>query len=239
MKTCECITSISFNELFNHGLENCGATDSDSGDTIDDPDEEATTGEGDDEEETDGGDEEETDGADEEEDCPDEDEEFNTILCQCVSTATYDNDCIPPLIKDPVTKTDCISLRDFIAIYNHGRDTNCKTHGEVDSNGNFNFYFYGPVYGVNGVSNDQITNFNFGDDAEASGDEGESDEDKEDPDVDKDDPDADESDSDEDEGDPDVTTGFIVPGDAIFCIDCSEENPGTPLSDILPGFMWV
>ena len=39
--------------------------------------------------------------------------------------------------------------------------------------------------------------------------------------------------------DPDGTTGFIFPGDEIFCINCSVDNPGTPLIEILPGFMWV
>ena len=57
-------------------------------------------------------------------------------------------------MKDPVSKCDCITIEEFTALYNHGKGPDCT--GDGDGQNQFIFNFFGPVYTVNGVANDQV-----------------------------------------------------------------------------------
>ena len=66
------------------------------------------------------------------------------------------------MIKDPVDKVDCITISEFILLYNHGLGDNCES-GEGGANTiNFNFNFFGDAYGITGISSGQTVNYNVG-----------------------------------------------------------------------------
>ena len=56
--------------------------------------------------------------------CP-SDKEFDSDICQCVKKDSCGRSCEPPLISDPVTKCDCITITEFTNLYNHTLDDNC------------------------------------------------------------------------------------------------------------------
>ena len=84
-------------------------------------------------------------------------------ICHCVSTHVCENVCESPLMKDPRTGCDCINLEEYIELYNHDLDEECKPHVEDEccSQKKFNvFNFYGDVYGdVNGFSEEHHSDF--------------------------------------------------------------------------------
>ena len=71
-------------------------------------------------------------------------------------------------MKDPISKCKCIPVSEFIDLYQHsGKDKDCKPCDGDGGNANeFNFNFYGPVYSVNGISNDQEIQVNSNDQKE-------------------------------------------------------------------------
>ena len=56
------------------------------------------------------------------------DEEFDKDICECVKTETcWGLNCYGPgLIADPISKCKCISVNEFVALYTHGLDKECK-----------------------------------------------------------------------------------------------------------------
>ena len=81
-------------------------------------------------------------------------------LCQCVSTLQCANVCEAPLIKDPIGGCDCLSMTDYLALYEHGLDENCLPKDDDccgDRNINI-FNFYAPVYGdVSGFADGHVS----------------------------------------------------------------------------------
>ena len=95
------------------------------------------------------------------EDC-EGDTQWNMELCQCVSTLQCDLVCEAPLLKDPINGCDCITLTEYLALYDHGLDEHCKPiDGDcADCHRSINvFNFYAPVYGdVSGFADGHVSN---------------------------------------------------------------------------------
>ena len=85
-------------------------------------------------------------------------------LCQCVSSIQCLNVCEAPLLKDPIGGCECITLTDYLALYDHGLDEHCKPIDDdcTDCHRNINvFNFYAPVYGdVSGFADGHVSNIN-------------------------------------------------------------------------------
>ena len=85
-------------------------------------------------------------------------------LCQCVSTFQCEQVCEAPLLKDPINGCDCITLTEYLALYDHGLDEHCKPiDGDcADCHRSINvFNFYAPVYGdVSGFADGHVSNIN-------------------------------------------------------------------------------
>ena len=85
-------------------------------------------------------------------------------LCQCVSLIQCANVCESPLLKDPINGCECITLSEYLALYDHGLDENCKPIDDecADCQRNTNiFNFYAPVYGnISGFADGSVSNVN-------------------------------------------------------------------------------
>ena len=93
-------------------------------------------------------------------DCSDE-QEFDFDICKCVALESCERTCENPLILDPVTKCDCISLTEFTQLYDHTLDDQCRPKLGLNNKIVNNFNFYGSVYGdVSGFSTGHISNLN-------------------------------------------------------------------------------
>ena len=97
-------------------------------------------------------------------DCNLHEEEFDFDLCKCVKKEGCGRECKAPLIIDPVSKCDCLSITEFTEFYNHNLDENCQPLEDDTvprSKIINNFNFYGPVYGdVSGFSTNHVSNLN-------------------------------------------------------------------------------
>ena len=92
-----------------------------------------------------------------------DDQEWNFELCQCVSTVTCELACESPLLLDPIDGCSCISLTEYLDLYDHGLDEHCKPVDDcADCKRNINvFNFYAPVYGdVSGFADGHVSNIN-------------------------------------------------------------------------------
>ena len=59
-------------------------------------------------------------------DCKEETQVWNMELCQCISLYQCENICESPLIKDPILGCECITMTEYLALYDHGYDEMCK-----------------------------------------------------------------------------------------------------------------
>ena len=89
-------------------------------------------------------------------------------LCACVNKWECGLECVFPLLLDPVTKCDCIEMKEYAAYFRHSKGANCHSDEEGEHN-EFIFNFYGPVYTVNGISHDQDVNIHKDNDCKDCG----------------------------------------------------------------------
>ena len=50
-------------------------------------------------------------------------------LCQCVSLIQCANVCESPLVKDPINGCECLTLSEYLALFNHELDVSRGGHG--------------------------------------------------------------------------------------------------------------
>ena len=86
-------------------------------------------------------------------------------LCQCVSLIQCANVCESPLVKNPINGCECLTLSEYLALFDHGLDEHCEPIDDdcMDCQKNTNiFNFYAPVYGnISGFSDGSSSNVNI------------------------------------------------------------------------------